>query len=93
MGQLRKVAAAWGWGLRRFCCRTGRQHDKAEIRGAACPVLFPADVDWVSGVQWGYCVLDEGHAIRNPTSKVTQVRPAAALPPMRPYSLPRHTGV
>ena len=31
-----------------------------------------ADVEWVSGVKWAYCVLDEGHAVRNPASKVAQ---------------------
>ncbi|KAG7669536.1 hypothetical protein KSW81_007689 [Nannochloris sp. 'desiccata'] len=31
-----------------------------------------ADVDWVSSVDWMYCVLDEGHAVRNPASKVSQ---------------------
>ena len=29
------------------------------------------DVDWVASQQWDYCVLDEGHAIRNIESKVT----------------------
>ena len=28
------------------------------------------DADWVAGVRWRYAVLDEGHAIRNPTSKL-----------------------
>ena len=32
-----------------------------------------ADVDWVAQRQWLYCVLDEGHIIRNPKAKVTQV--------------------
>ena len=31
-----------------------------------------ADVEWVSSIQWLYCVLDEGHAIRNPGSKIAQ---------------------
>ena len=31
-----------------------------------------ADVEWVAGIKWMYCVLDEGHAIRNPASKVAQ---------------------
>ena len=31
-----------------------------------------ADVDWVSSINWLYCVLDEGHAIRNPSSKIAQ---------------------
>ena len=30
------------------------------------------DVEWVSGVSWCYCVLDEGHAIRNPAGRVAQ---------------------
>ena len=34
-----------------------------------------SDADWVSGVSWLYCVLDEGHMIRNPKSKIAQVRP------------------
>ncbi len=32
-----------------------------------------ADVDWLSQHTWLYCVLDEGHIIRNPKSKITQV--------------------
>ncbi len=31
-----------------------------------------ADIDWVAARRWLYCVLDEGHAIRNPRSRVTQ---------------------
>ncbi|EFJ48604.1 hypothetical protein VOLCADRAFT_74566 [Volvox carteri f. nagariensis] len=31
-----------------------------------------ADIDWVASRRWLYCVLDEGHAIRNPRSRVTQ---------------------
>lgn len=42
--------------------------------------LAVADIEWVSGVQWGYCVLDEGHTIRNPSSKITQVRRTALCP-------------
>lgn len=30
-----------------------------------------ADVDWVAGRRWLYCVLDEGHTIRNPRSRIT----------------------
>ncbi|GFR50408.1 hypothetical protein Agub_g12625, partial [Astrephomene gubernaculifera] len=30
-----------------------------------------ADIDWVASRNWLYCVLDEGHAIRNPRSRVT----------------------
>lgn len=32
-----------------------------------------SDVDWVASCPWLYCVLDEGHMIRNPKSKVAQV--------------------
>lgn len=32
-----------------------------------------ADVDWLAQHSWLYCVLDEGHIIRNPKSKITQV--------------------
>jgi SNF2 family DNA or RNA helicase len=32
-----------------------------------------ADIEWVAQRQWLYCVLDEGHIIRNPKAKVTQV--------------------
>ena len=32
-----------------------------------------ADVDWLAQQAWLYCVLDEGHIIRNPKSKITQV--------------------
>lgn len=31
-----------------------------------------ADISWISQVKWAYCVLDEGHAIRNPSSKLAQ---------------------
>ena len=31
-----------------------------------------ADVEVLSGVDWAYVILDEGHAIRNPAAKVTQ---------------------
>ena len=31
-----------------------------------------ADVAWVGAQSWGYCVLDEGHVIRNPKSKLAQ---------------------
>eukprot|EP00201_Polytomella_parva_P000410 CAMPEP_0175086470 /NCGR_PEP_ID=MMETSP0052_2-20121109/29266_1 /TAXON_ID=51329 ORGANISM="Polytomella parva, Strain SAG 63-3" /NCGR_SAMPLE_ID=MMETSP0052_2 /ASSEMBLY_ACC=CAM_ASM_000194 /LENGTH=103 /DNA_ID=CAMNT_0016358655 /DNA_START=484 /DNA_END=791 /DNA_ORIENTATION=- len=30
-----------------------------------------ADIDWVSQIQWLYCVLDEGHVIKNSKSRVT----------------------
>ena len=33
-----------------------------------------ADVEWVAQQQWLYCMLDEGHVIRNPKAKLTQVR-------------------
>lgn len=33
-----------------------------------------ADIEWIAQRQWLYCVLDEGHIIRNPKAKVTQVR-------------------
>ncbi len=32
-----------------------------------------ADIEWVAQQQWLYCVLDEGHVIRNPKAKLTQV--------------------
>ncbi|KAK9916950.1 hypothetical protein WJX75_009151 [Coccomyxa subellipsoidea] len=31
-----------------------------------------ADADWTSAHPWAYCVLDEGHIIRNPKSKMAQ---------------------
>jgi len=31
-----------------------------------------ADVEWVAGRPWHYCVLDEGHVIRNPKARVAQ---------------------
>ena len=31
-----------------------------------------ADVEVLSSIDWGYVILDEGHAIRNPAAKVTQ---------------------
>lgn len=32
-----------------------------------------ADADWTSAHPWAYAVLDEGHIIRNPKSKIAQV--------------------
>lgn len=32
-----------------------------------------SDVEWVSSITWLYCVLDEGHIIKSPKSKITQV--------------------
>ena len=32
-----------------------------------------SDVDWAARLQWNYCVLDEGHMIRNPKSRIAQV--------------------
>lgn len=32
-----------------------------------------ADADWTSAHPWAYCVLDEGHVIHNPKSKLAQV--------------------
>ncbi|GMH43351.1 hypothetical protein BSKO_11273 [Bryopsis sp. KO-2023] len=31
-----------------------------------------ADIEWLSSIRWNYCVLDEGHLIRNPTTRVSQ---------------------
>ena len=47
-----------------------------------------ADVAWVGARSWGYCVLDEGHVIRNPKSKLAQARglPCHVLLPMCPPS-------
>jgi TATA-binding protein-associated factor len=36
-------------------------------------------VDWVCSQAWSYCVLDEGHAIRNPASRVAQAAKRAGL--------------
>ncbi len=36
-------------------------------------------MDWVCSQAWAYCVLDEGHAIRNPASKVSQAAKRAGL--------------
>jgi hypothetical protein len=38
-----------------------------------------ADIEWLSSRPWGYCVLDEGHVIRNPKAKITQVLPASTF--------------
>lgn len=39
-----------------------------------------ADADWVAARPWHYCVLDEGHIIRNPKARVAQARgPCASL--------------
>ena len=32
-----------------------------------------SEIEWVQGVAWNYCILDEGHIIRNPRSKINQV--------------------
>lgn len=32
-----------------------------------------ADVDWLTKHTWLYCILDEGHIIRNPKNRTTQV--------------------
>ena len=39
--------------------------------------VLRSDVQWVAARSWDYCVLDEGHMIRNPKSKVAQVGPYA----------------
>lgn len=31
-----------------------------------------SDADWIASQQWLYCILDEGHAIRNPNSTVSK---------------------
>ena len=38
-----------------------------------------ADVVWLAQHAWLYCVLDEGHIIRNPKSKITQVPACSAI--------------
>lgn len=44
------------------------------------PTHPPAtDVDWVCSHAWAYCVLDEGHAIRNPSSKIALAAKRAGL--------------
>jgi len=35
--------------------------------------VLRADIDWLSGVRWDYCILDEGHVIRSTKSKLAQV--------------------
>ena len=46
---------------------------------AACDIMVAsyetarADIEWMAQRQWLYCVLDEGHVIRNPKTKLTQV--------------------
>ena len=42
-----------------------------------------ADIEWVEQIMWNYCILDEGHIIRNPKAKVTQVRPGVMQMPYR----------
>ena len=50
------------------------------------------DVGWLSQHAWLYCVLDEGHIIRNPKSRITQV-PSVCSASLRLISCPasRHT--
>lgn len=38
-----------------------------------------SDIDWLACLQWNYCILDEGHIVRNPKSKIAQVS-TRALP-------------
>lgn len=38
-----------------------------------------ADVDWLAQHTWLYCVLDEGHIIRNPKNRITQVHACATV--------------
>ena len=65
---------------------------RAELAGAAKQAdvvvmsyeSLRADVGWVSARSWGYCVLDEGHVIRNPKSKVAQVCSMLLLYPQGP---------
>ena len=40
-----------------------------------CLQVLRSDVQWVAARSWDYCVLDEGHMIRSPKSKVAQVGP------------------
>ena len=40
-----------------------------------CLQALRSDVQWVAARSWDYCVLDEGHMIRSPKSKVAQVGP------------------
>jgi TATA-binding protein-associated factor len=48
-----------------------------------------ADVDWAAARPWAYCVLDEGHIIRNPKSKLAQARRhTRPLPGLMFYPLP-----
>lgn len=50
--------------------------NKSELVGSNYDVVvisyesLRAGIDWVSSIKWSYCVLDEGHAIRNPSSKL-----------------------
>ena len=41
-----------------------------------------SDADWASSLTWLYCVLDEGHMIRNPKSKLAQVGALSACLPV-----------
>eukprot|EP00887_Chlorella_sp_A99_P001519 scaffold8.g1519.t1 len=58
---------------------SGTPSERASLRGqlARHDVLvmsyehLRADADWVASIDWLYCVLDEGHAIRNPASKAS----------------------
>ncbi len=51
----------------------------AHLPGCFPSPSCPTDVDWVCSQAWAYCVLDEGHAIRNPASKVSQAAKRAGL--------------
>ena len=57
---------------------SGNPTERARLRGILCKHnvvvtsydVLRSDIGWLSQVKWLYCILDEGHAIRNPTSKI-----------------------
>lgn len=70
------------WGRCSFAGYTGTLQARRVLVAPSTLLPFPhhpADVDWVCSQAWGYCVLDEGHAIRNPASKVSQAAKRAGL--------------
>jgi len=63
---------------------THRQALRQELRGVDVVAMsyetLRSDIEWVQSMAWNYCILDEGHIIRNPRSKINQVTPTSTWP-------------
>ncbi len=99
---LRLACELWGHALTAAWCGAAAQYEGSPARraelaaraGRADVVVMSyetlrADVDWAAARPWAYCVLDEGHIIRNPKSKLAQARRhTRPLPGLMFYPLP-----